>query len=422
MENQNQNENQDHSKKNAFDVAKVEERLKNVKSLSDLEGPGGVFELMFKGTVERLLKAEQREHLGYDPYLKQDDGQKNSRNGYSKKKVKLENREIEIEIPRDREGSFEPQVIQKNQSVSPNLKNQILSMYARGMTVRDIQSHLKEMYYGTEVSPTFISKVTNEIMDTVREWQSRPLECVYAVVFMDAIFYKARHDSKVVNKAAYTCLGIDLEGNTDILGIWISESEGSHFWLNVLTELKERGLEDILIACVDGLKGFPEAIANQFPETQVQLCIVHQIRNSLKYIASKNQKEFMKDLKEVYKAPALEGAETALDQLEEKWGRQYPVVVSSWRNNWTHLSTFFGFPPAIRKIIYTTNIVENVHRQFRKVTKSKTIFPTDDSLRKMLYLASLGATTKMRKKRDWPEMIGALKLVFGERVSDNHSA
>ena len=414
MEKQNQD-------KPAFDVSKVQEKLKSVKSLSDLEGPGGVFELMFKDTIERLLKSEQKDFLGYEPYRKEDSEQKNSRNGYSKKKLKLENREIEIDVPRDRDGAFEPTVVKKNQTVSPHLKNQILSMYARGMTVRDIQSHLKEMYYGAEVSPTFISKVTDEIMDTVREWQNRPLESVYAVVFMDAIFYKARLDSKVVNKAAYTCLGIDLEGNCDILGIWISESEGSHFWLNVLTELKGRGVEDILIACVDGLRGFPDAIANQFPETQVQQCIVHQIRNSLKYVASKNQKEFMKDLKEVYKAPALDAAETALNQLEQKWGKQYPVVISSWRDNWTHLSTFFGFPEPIRKMIYTTNIVENVHRQFRKVTKSKTIFPTDDSLRKMLYLASLGATTKMRKKRDWPEMIGALKLIFGNRVTENPS-
>lgn len=399
----------------AFDVAKVQEMLKNVKCLSDLTGPNGVVQEMIKGTVERILKAEQEEHLGYEPYKKPDGGPENSRNGYSKKKVKTSSGSFDIKIPRDRKGSFDPVFVQKHQSFDPDLEKRITSMYARGMSVRDIQSQLEE-FYGTSVSPALISKITDKLLDGITEWQARALEDVYAVVFMDAIHYKVRQDGKVKSKAAYTCLGINLDGKVDVLGIWLAETEGAHFWLSVLTDLKERGVRDILIACVDGLTGFPEAIESAFPETQVQLCVVHQIRTSLRYLASKHQKAFMKDLKEVYRAPTLELAEANLAKLEDKWEQTCPSAVQSWRRNWQHLSTYFGYPPEIRRMIYTTNAVEALHRQFRKVTKTRGAFPTDDSLKKMLYLATLDLKGQFRSKQGWPTMLGQLKIIFGDRI------
>jgi putative transposase len=401
-----------------FDVSKVQEKLKNVKSLSDLTGSNGVIQEMIKSTVERILKAEQEVHLGYEPYKKPDNENDNNRNGYSKKRLKTSSGEVEIEVPRDRKGSFEPQFVQKYQSFDPDLEKRITGMYARGMSVRDIQSQLEE-FYGTSVSPSLISKVTDKILDGIHQWQSRPLADVYPVVFLDAIFYKVRTDGKVISKAAYTCLGIDLDGKTDVLGIYLAETEGAHFWQAVLTDLKARGVKDILIACVDGLKGFPEAIGNIFPHTMVQLCIVHQIRASLRYMASKYHKEFTRDLKEIYRASSLENAESARKQLEVKWGTTYPAAVSGWKNNWAHLSTFFSFPLEIRRMIYTTNAVEALHRQFRKVTKTKGAFPTDDSLKKMLYLATLDLKGSFRSKREWPLMLGQLKLVFKDRIPEN---
>ena len=396
--------------KRLFDVEKVEEKLKNIKSLSDLTGPNGVIQEMIKSTVERILKAEQEAHLGYEPYQKNDVNQKNSRNGYSKKTLKTSSGEVEVEIPRDRTGTFEPQFIQKHQSFDPDLEKRVTSMYARGMSVRDIGAQLEE-FYGTEVSPALISKITDKVLEGVTQWQTRPLEDVYPVVFMDAIHYKVRVDAKVVSKAAYTCLGINLEGHTDVLGIWLSESEGAHFWQTVLTDLKARGVKDILIACVDGLRGFPEAIQAEVPKTLVQLCIVHQIRTSLRYMASKHHKEFIKDLKEVYRASSLENAEAALKNLESKWASKYPMSVQGWRLHWQQLSTYFGFPIEIRKIIYTTNAVEAVHRQFRKLTKTKGAFPTDDSLKKILYLATLDLKGALRGKTGWAMMCTSHDLI-----------
>ena len=396
-----------------FDVAKVQEKLKNVKTLSDITGQGGVIQEMIKSTVERILKAEQEAHLGYEPHRKQDETQDNSRNGYSRKTVKTTAGPVELNVPRDRKGTFDPQFIAKHQSFDPDLEKRITGMYARGMSVRDISSQLEE-FYGTAVSATLISKITDKVLEGVETWQNRPLDDVYAVVFMDAIHYKIRNDGKIANKAAYTCLGISLEGKVDVLGIWISENEGAHFWLNVLTDLKGRGVQDILIACVDGLKGFPEAISSIFPQTQVQLCIVHQIRASLRYVASKYHKEFIVDLKAVYRAPSLEPAEVALVKLEEKWSGRYPAAIVSWRANWANLSTYFSFPQEIRKMIYTTNAVEALHRQFRKVTKAKSSFPTDDALKKMLYLAT--QDMKARHKQGWAQMLGQLKLIFPERI------
>jgi putative transposase len=402
----------------AFDIARIEERFKNVKTLSDLTGKDGIFQEMMKQTVERILKAEQEAHLGYEPYRKGGKSPDNSRNGFSPKRIKTSSGEIEVEIPRDRKGTFEPQFVAKHQSFDPDLEKRVTSMYARGMSTRDIQAQLQE-FYGTEVSPALISKITDKVLEGVQAWQVRPLDDVYAVVFMDAIFYKIRQDAKVITKAAYTCMGINLEGKVDVLGLWLAENEGAHFWLTVLNDLKTRGVKDILIACVDGLKGFPEAIENAFPHTRVQLCIVHQIRTSLRYLGSKYQKDFLKDLKEVYRASTLEIAEMNLLKLDEKWSEKCRSAVSGWQDNWVHLSTFFAFPAEVRKMIYTTNAVEALHRQYRKVTKTKGAFPTDDALKKMLYLATLDLKGSFRSKRDWPMMIGQLKIVFGDRVPDS---
>jgi transposase-like protein len=373
---------------------------------------------MIKGTVERILKAEQENHLGYEPYRKEDKSQDNSRNGSSKKKLKTSSGEVNIDVPRDRKGTFEPQFIQKHQSFDPDLERRVTSMYARGMSTRDIGQQLAE-FYGTDVSPTLISRITDKVLEGVQAWQVRPLDDVYAVVFMDAIHYKIRQDAKVITKAAYTCMGINLQGQVDVLGLWLSENEGAHFWSTVLTDLKARGVKDILIACVDGLKGFPEAIASAYPQTLVQLCVVHQIRTSLRYLGSKYHKEFLRDLKEVYRAPTLEVAETNLLKLDEKWASRCPSAVNGWRDNWVHLSTFFAFPAEVRKMIYTTNAVEALHRQYRKVTKTKGSFPTDDALKKMLYLATLDLKGSFRSKRDWPTMLGQLRIVFGERIQES---
>lgn len=401
-----------------FDLSKVLEKLKGVKDLSDLTGPGGAIQELMKQAVEKILVAEQEYHLGYEPYKKQDSAQNNSRNGYSKKKLKTSQGPVEIAIPRDRNGTFEPQLIKKHQRIDVGFEKQITSMYARGMSTRDIQAQLEE-HYGTEVSPALISKITDKLLDGVKEWQNRPLDDIYPVIFLDAIHYKIRQDAKVISKAAYTAMGINLDGKVDVLGLWLSETEGAHFWLTVLTELKARGVQDVLIACVDGLKGFPEAIENVFPQCQVQLCIVHQIRNSLRYLASKYQKEFIADLKQVYRAPSAEIAENALSELEEKWQNRCPMAVQGWRQNWANLSTYFAFPAEIRKMIYTTNAVEALHRQFRKVTKTKGAFPTDDALKKMLYLATLDLKGAFRSKQGWSQILGQLRIVFGERIPDH---
>ncbi len=400
-----------------FNVEKVQEQLKQVKNLSDLTGANGVIQEMVKGTVERILRAEQEAHLGYAPHEQAPADRPNRRNGTSKKRLRTSNGAVDIAVPRDRTGEFEPQFIKKHQSFDPDLEQRVISMYARGMSTRDIAEQLRE-FYGTEVSAALISKITDTVLDGVEAWQQRALQDVYPVVFLDAIHYKIRHEGKITTKAAYTCLGIDLEGHVDVLGLWIGEHEGAHFWQTVLADLQARGVKDILIACVDGLKGFPEAIATTFPKTEIQLCIVHQIRTSLRYLASKHYKSFTQDLKAIYKASTLEVAEQALQALEEKWGNTAAASVQAWKNNWTHLSTFFQFPQEIRTMIYTTNAVEALHRQFRKVTKTKGSFPTDTALKKLLYLATVGLKGSFRRKRHWPVMLGQLKIVFGDRIPD----
>jgi putative transposase len=403
------------TEKPPFDLKKVEEKFKNIKTMEDITGKDGLIQLMVKSTIERILKEEQASFLGYDPHEKGKSSE-NARNGYSKKTVTTSTGQIEIDVPRDRQGEFESKLLPKYKGLDPTLERQITSMYAKGMSVRDIKSHLEEIY-GTDISPTFISRVTDSILEGVTEWQSRPLEPVYAVLFLDAIFFKVRQDSKIINKAAYTCYGIDLNGHQDILGAWVAESEGAHFWLGVLTDLKARGVQDVLIACIDGLKGFSEAIQTIFPKAAIQLCIVHQIRNSLKYVGSQYQKEFLRELKEVYRAPTKTVAESNLLKLSDHWGERYPIVTQSWENNWENLSTYFDYPAAIRKMIYTTNIVEGFHRQLRKVMNGKTQFPNDEALIKMIFLTTKDRQKKwMKPKHGWSEIISQLKLIFGERV------
>tara|TARA_B100000609_G_scaffold196847_1_gene192929 strand:- start:13701 stop:14948 length:1248 start_codon:yes stop_codon:yes gene_type:complete len=409
--------NKHQSNKFLFDPDKVNEALKSAKSMDDLFAEGGALQLMLKNSMETMLKAELEDHLGYPHRDSKNKNTSNARNGSYKKSVKTTTGKLDLDIPRDRDGTFEPKAVPKYEGVSSKLEEQIISMYAKGMTTRDIESHVKEIYFGLEISPTAISSITEKILDHAKEWQTRPLHELYPVVFFDAIHYKVRVYGKIICKAAYTCLGIDKDGLKDVLGIYIGENESSTFWLSVLTDLQNRGIQDILIACVDRLKGFPDAIASIFPKTEVQTCIVHQIRNSLKYVGSKHQKDFMKDLKLVYQAATEEMALKNLDALTDKWGEKYPVVVNSWKNNWSTLSNYFKYSQSIRKIIYTTNIVENLHRQMRKVTKNRAVFPTDDSLFKLLYLAVKDVSVKWTTpKWNWGQVIAQLSIHFEGRV------
>ena len=364
-------------------------------------------------TMEELLKAELDEHLDYEY------GEKplslNTRNGSSKKTVKSSYGNIDLNIPRDREGSFEPQSLRKYEKDISNIENQIISMYAKGMTTRDISSHIKDIY-GFGISETMVSKITNKILPTIEEWQNRPLERVYPMVFLDAIHYHVRENNIVVKKAVYIALGYNMEGFKEILGMWVGENESSKYWLLVLNQLKERGLEDILIVSTDNLPGFTQAIETVYPKAEIQKCIIHQIRNSTKYVSYKDIKELMKDLKSVYKASTEELALTNLSIFEDKWNKKYPMCVKSWKNNWAELSTYFKYPEGIRKLIYTTNALENFNRQLRKVTKNKTIFPNDYALQKSLYLAMVDASSKWRYRiRGWDQILSQLSIYFEGR-------
>lgn len=364
-------------------------------------------------TMEELLKAELDEHLDYEY------GEKplslNTRNGTSKKTVRSSYGNIDLNIPRDREGTFEPQALRKYEKDISNIENQIISMYGKGMTTRDISSHIKDIY-GFGISETMVSKITNKILPTIEEWQNRPLEKIYPMVFLDAIHYHVRENNIVVKKAVYIALGYNLEGFKEILGMWVGENESSKYWLLVLNGLKERGLEDVLIFSTDNLPGFSQAIEAVYPKAEIQKCIIHQIRNSTKYVSYKDIKELMKDLKAVYKASTEDLALTNLGIFEEKWGKKYPMCVSSWKNNWTELSTYFKYPEGIRKLIYTTNAMENFNRQLRKVTKNKTIFPNDYALQKSLYLAMVDASSKWTSRiRGWDQILSQLSIFFEGR-------
>jgi putative transposase len=397
-------------------LEQLQKDLENCKTAEDLLGQKGLIKNLIKNLSEQILDAEMTTHLGYEKHSSEGINSGNNRNGNSEKTVKTDFGNVRVKIPRDRNGEFEPTLIKKHERDLGKIDEIIVSLYAKGLSTRDIKSHLEELY-GLDVSATLISNVTERIQEVVSEWQSRPLESVYPIVYFDAIRYKVKEDGKVTTKAAYTCLGIDQKGLKDLLGIWLDQSEGANFWLSVITELRNRGVEDILIASVDGLKGFPEAINTIFPDTEVQLCVIHQIRNSLKYIASKHQKEFMKDLKLVYKASTRENAELELNRLDERWGSKYPIVIKSWQKKWENLSIYFKYPEEIRRIIYTTNIVEGLHRQFRKVTKTKSLFPHDDSLRKMLYIAYRDIAKKWTMPiQNWPFILSQFSIIFKDRL------
>ena len=388
----------------------LEEFAEQVKNGQSVTAKGGVLNDLLKQLTEMTLKAELDSHLAQDL-------ESNRKNGYSKKTMRTEHGEFELTTPRDRNGSFEPQIVKKNQTyISDEIENKMLSLFSLGNSYSQITDHIEEIY-GVHFSKPAITAVTDKLIPMLEEWKKRPLEAIYPFVYLDAIHYKVRENGSYVSKAFYTVLGVNLEGKKEILGLYLNESEGAKFWLQVLTDLQNRGVQDILIASVDGLKGFPEAINSIFPQTEVQLCIVHQIRNSLKYVASKNQKEFAKDLKTVYQAFTKEEAEQALLVMEEKWGKLYPIVFESWNNKWDNLSNYFKYPADIRRIIYTTNIIESVHRQFRTLTKTKGAFPNDKSLLKLLFAGIRNAERKWTMPtRNWSLTISQLNIHFKERL------
>lgn len=388
----------------------LNEALKAIQSGQPINGKGGILAPLVKQLTEAALEAELDSHLA-------DDVLPNRKNGKSSKTVKTSEGRIDLRTPRDRAGTFEPQLIKKHQtSVSDEIETKILSMYGRGLSYTDISEHVQEIY-GICVSTAAISTITDKIIDTVKAWQQRPLDSHYPFVWLDAIHYKVRVDGHYQSRAVYTVLGLNLEGRKEVLGLYLAESEGANFWLGVLTDLQNRGVKDILIASVDGLTGFPEAIQAIYPKTEVQLCIVHQIRNSLRYVGSKHHKAFMVDLKRVYQALNREAAESALDELELTWGERYPIVIQSWRRKWENLSVYFRYPEPIRKVIYTTNSIEAVHRQFRKLTKTKGGFPNDNSLLKLLYLGIQNASKKWTMPiRNWNMTLSQLAIFFEGRL------
>lgn len=372
-------------------------------------------------TVQSMLEVEIDEELGYSKYDYQNKETDNSRNGYYPKSVKTTNGEILLDIPRDRNGEFNPKVVKKYENDISSIEDKILSMYAKGMTTRDIKDHIQDIY-GFDTSPTLISKITDRIIPIAHQWQSRPLERLYALVYMDAVHFNVREDSHVVKKAVYAAIGVKLNGTKEVLGLWIGENESSRYWLSVLTEIRNRGTEDILIISIDNLKGFSEAIEGIFPKTQIQKCIVHQIRNSTKFVNYKDLKEFTSDMKLIYKAPTEERALENLEEFSKKWNKKYPHSIMSWKNNWQELATFFQYSPEVRKLIYTTNSIENYNRQLRKVTKSKGVFPTNEALFKMLYLATMDICKKWEKGihvQSWSQIGLQLSIHFSERIKSS---
>ena len=397
------------------------EEVKKCKTIDDVIGKDGLVQRLIKDVLENILEVEMGEHLGRDKYDRQtdiDQDDRNYRNGYSKKTLRSSFGDVDLDVPRDRKAEFEPQIIKKYETVCNELDKKIISLYAKGMSTRDIQAEVEDLY-GITLSPSMISKITDKVIATATEWQNRMLDEIYPIVYLDAMYFKVRSNGKIVNKAVYICLGYTLEGYKDILGIWVDEAEGAKFWLSICNDLKNRGVKKILIACMAGLKGLPQAIKTVFPTVDIQTCIVHQIRNSIKYIASKDKKAFMKDLKEVYKATTEELALAQLDNLKEKWGSNYGMVIDSWYNNWNNLDTFFKFSPQIRKLIYTTNVLEGFNRQVRKFTKVRTIFPTDESLNKCVYLATMEIMEKWTQPiHNWGTTLAELSLYFEEQLKD----
>lgn len=390
----------------------AKEAAKGIKTQKDL---AEFSQMLTKVTVEAALNAELDEHLGYEKHAQSDTS--NSRNGVSRKQLQTEDGTFELTTPRDRDGSFEPQLVGKHQRRFTSMSDKILSLYAKGMTTREIEATFLEMY-GAEVSPTLISKVTDAVMDEVIEWQSRPLDAVYPIVYLDCIVVKVRQDKQVINKSIFLALGVNLEGHKDLLGMWIAENEGAKFWLNVLTELQNRGVKDILIACVDGLKGFPDAINTVYPNTRIQLCIVHMVRNSVKFVPWKDYKPVTADLKQIYQSVTEEEALKALDAFSERWDGKYPQISKSWRSHWQNLNTLFDYPEDIRKAIYTTNAIESLNSVIRKAIKKRKLFPSDDSARKVVYLAILDASKKWTMPiRNWKAALNRFMIEFEDRLT-----
>ncbi len=387
------------------------EAAKGIKTPEDLSE---FIQMLKKITVEAALNAEMDEHLGYEKHHKSTST--NSRNGKSTKRVKTEDGEFELDTPRDREGSFEPKLVKKHQTRFTSMDDKILWLYAQGMSTREIVSAFDE-WYGAEISPTLVSRVTNAVIEQVIEWQSRPLDAIYPIVYLDCIVVKVRQDKRVINKSIFLALGINTEGHKELMGMWIAENEGAKFWLNVLTELQQRGVEDILIACVDGLKGFPDAINTVFPQTNLQLCIVHRVRNSLKYVSWKDYKAVTADLKRVYRSATEDEALLELERFGDAWDSQYPQITKSWRNHWQNLNTLFNYPEDIRKAIYTTNAIESLNSVIRKAIKKRKIFPSDDSARKMVYLAIKDASKKWTMPiQNWRQAMSRFIIEFEERL------
>lgn len=404
-------------KVDSIDPKIIDELIKTYEKPEDLLGENGILKQLQKAMLERILEGEITTELGYKKHDPKGNNSGNSRNGYSEKTIKCTSGELPVQVPRDRNGEFSPQIISKHQTRFEGFDDKIISLYSRGMTTRDIQVQLQELY-GVEVSPTLISNVTNEVIDEVKTWQSRPLDKIYPIVYLDALVIKVNEDKRVINKAFYLVLGVTLDGQKELLGIWISQNEGAKFWHSVLIELKNRGVEDILIACVDGLTGFPEAIEAVYPKTQVQLCIVHMVRNSLRYVSWKARKAVAADLRAIYGAKTLEEAELALASFSEKWDKQYPSISKSWETKWTNIIPFFSYPEDIRRAVYTTNAIESINMSLRKVIKNKRVFPTDEAALKQLYLALRNISKKWTMPiHNWKDAMNCFMIMFTERLS-----
>jgi len=399
----------------------LDELIEGYQKPEDLIGENGIVRQLTKALLERVLHAELTHHLGYEKHSPAGHNSGNSRNGTSCKTVKSESGEMEVQVPRDRKGTFEPQILGKHQTRFEGFDDKIVSMYARGMSTRDIQGHLKEMY-GVEVSPALVSEVTDAVMEEAKNWQSRPLEPVYSIAYLDALYVKMRHEGRVENRAVYVVIGVDLEGRKDVLGLWSSGSEGAKFWLGVLTDLKNRGVKDVLIACVDGLKGFPQAIEATFPKTQVQLCIVHLVRASLNYVNWKERKAVAADWRAVYRAATEQQAEQELEAFIARWGHKYQAIGKLWKENWENVIPLFQFPEAVRRVIYTTNAVESLHMTMRKVIKTRGSFPSEEAAMKLLYLALRNIVAKWEVLQHWKEALNQFEILWGDRIRAVRSA
>lgn len=394
----------------------LDQLMKDYQKPEDLIGENGLLKQLTKRLLERAMQTEMTEHLGYDKHCTTGKNSGNSRNGTYKKKIKGDFGNLDVTVPRDRNSTFDPIILPKGESRFTGFDDKIISMYARGMTTRDIQAHLEEIY-GVEISPTLVSQVTHAISEEITLWQNRPLDEAYPIMYLDAVRVKVRHEGRVINKAVYLAIAVTFNGVKEVLGMWTAETEGAKFWLQVVTELRNRGVKDIFIACVDGLKGFPEAIETVFPKTQVQLCLVHMVRNSLTYVSWKQRKEVADDLKTIYQAATVELAEAKLTEFENKWNATHPTIGKSWRRNWERITPFFSYPPQIRKAIYTTNTIESLNMSLRKVTKNRGSFPSDEAMLKLLYLALRNISKKWTMPiRDWKAALNQFTIIFEDRM------